>query len=101
MLSEWLTRKDALGQQRDNYCLVSVDRQIGHAPAGSVSGVEGYLLTFLESEFFEYQVEFFDLSGHLAIGEGVAPDAVECCFVPILSGCILKTLQIMRIICHY
>ena len=87
-------------QDRDYDGLVSVDGEVAHTPAGAVAGAEGDFLSLLDAEFVEYEVEFFDLSGHLAVSVGLASDAVEGGLLPVFAGSVLKTLQIMRIFFH-
>ena len=87
-------------EERDDDGLVGIDGEVAHAPAGAVAGPEGDLVPLLQAELLEHEVEFLNLGGHLAIGKGFAADAVEGCFVPILSRRILQALQVMRIFFH-
>ena len=87
-------------QDGDDDSLVCIDGQIGEAPAGAVVGVEGDLVTFLETGFFENDVETGDGGRHLRIGQTFTADGVERGFVPILAGGGLQSFQIVRIGTH-
>ena len=79
---------------------IGIHSHVAHAPAGAVAGPEGDLVAFLEAELFEYEVEFFNLCGHLAVGEGIAAYGVEGGLVPELAGCVLQSFQVMGEIRH-
>ena len=72
-------------EERDDDGFVGNDGEVTHAPAGAVAGPEGDLLTLLDADFVEEEVELLDLGGHLAIGEGLAADGVQRGFVPVFA----------------
>ena len=86
-----------VGQQGHDDGFVGIDGEVGHAPARAVAGPQRNLLTFLQADVFESEMQFLDLSGHLAIGERFSAEAVECGFVPELFGSVLQPFQVMRI----
>ena len=73
----------------DDHGLIGIDRQIGEAPAGAVAGAEGYLFAFADTGLLEDDVEPFDRSRHLGIGEGLPANGIQRGLIPIFPGRIL------------
>ncbi len=90
-----------VGQDRNDHGLIGVDGQVGHAPAGTVLRADSDLVAFLEAELLEDEMELLDLRGHLGVVERLAADVVEGRLVPEFPGCILQSLQVVRVLIHY